>query len=182
MKTPAMQLALNTIISHHLNRYPGLGVTDLYKLIYQAAMGSEHAVTDADQAERRLKSEVETMAPIPEDTPMTDPVSPDHRLVRVHLRPYLRRGGRLADLARAFIRTSRTFTPSIHSLSTYWGWTEAMAHRDDVAISAAQWVRFGKKQREANYPPVHHSAQYRRLYQPAYRVVLTDLLDLPRES
>lgn len=182
MKTPAMQSALKTIISYHLNRYPGLAVADLYKLIYQAAMGSEHAVTDADQAERRLRSEAETMAPMPEDAPMTDPVSPDHRLVRVHLHPYLTRGGQIADLARAFIQTSRTFTPSIRSLSTYWRWTEAMAHRDDLAISAAQLARFGEKKCKENYPAVHHSAQYRRLYQPAYRVVLTDLLDLPRES
>jgi hypothetical protein len=177
-----MQLVMNTIISYHLNRYPGLAVADLYKLIYQAAMGSEHAVTDAEQAERRLRSEAETMAPMPEDAPMTDPVSPDHRLVRVHLHPYLTRGGRIADLTRAFIQTSQTFKPSVRLLSTYWDWTAAMAHGDDVAISAAQWARFGEKQRKANYPPVHHSAQYRRLYQPAYRVVLKGLLDLPRES
>jgi hypothetical protein len=179
MKTPAMQLALNTIISHHLNRYPGLGVTDLYKLIYQAAMGSEHAVTDADQAERRLRSEAETMAPMPEDAPMTDPVSPDHRLVRVHLHPYLARGGRIADLARAFIQTSHAFTPSVRSLATYWRWLEAMAHHGDISFSTAQLAQFGEKQRKANYPPVHHSAQYRRLYQPAYRVVLADLIDRP---
>jgi plasmid stabilization system protein ParE len=181
MKTPAEQLALNTIISHHLDRYPGLAVTDLYKLIYQAAMGSEHAVADADQAERRLRAEAESMAPMPTDAPMTDPVSPDHRLVRVHLHPYLARGGRIADLARAFIQTSRTFKPSVRLLSTYWNWTAAMAHGDDWEISADQLVRFGEKQRKADYPSVHHSAQYRRLYQPAYRVVLTDLLDLPLE-
>jgi hypothetical protein len=177
-----MQSALKRVISHHLKLYPGLVVEDLYKLIYQAAMGSEHAVADSDQAERRLRSEAENMASMPVGAPMTDPVSPDRRLVRIHLNPYLAHGGRVADLAQAFIQTSRAFNPSVRLLSTYWRWIEAMAHRKEVPFSAAQLARFGEKQRKQAYPAVHHSARYRQLYQPAYRVVLMDLIDLPSVS
>lgn len=178
-KTPAMQSALNAIISLHLEQYPSLLLPDLYKLIFQAAMGSEHAVTDPDHAERRLKSEAEALAEVSVALPLTDPVSPDHRLVRVHLQPYLARGGHFSDLARAFIKTSHVFKSSVHRLETYWQWAATMAHRDGFPFSTAQLAGFGEKQRKLDYPAVHHSTQYRRLYRPAYRVVLMDLIELP---
>ena len=34
------------ILAAHVKRYPRLEIQDLYKLVYQGAMGSEHAVSD----------------------------------------------------------------------------------------------------------------------------------------
>jgi len=37
------------ILAAHVKRYPRLGIQDLYKLVYQGAMGSEHASSDPAQ-------------------------------------------------------------------------------------------------------------------------------------
>ena len=37
------------ILAAHVKRYPRLEIQDLYKLVYQGAMGSKHAVGDSAQ-------------------------------------------------------------------------------------------------------------------------------------
>ena len=37
------------ILAAHVKRYPRLEIQDLYKLVYQGALGSEHAVSDPAQ-------------------------------------------------------------------------------------------------------------------------------------
>ncbi len=175
---PAFKSAFQSIIAHHLAHYPGLTIDDVYKLVFQAAMGSEHAVVDADRVERRLRAEVETMVPAP-DQPMIDPVSPDHQLVRVHLHPFTIRGGRLVSLADAFIETARAFKPSVAALSAYWVWLEEMAGAEDFVFPQDELKNYGMARRAQRFPAVHHSADYRRLYHPAYRVVLKDRIELP---
>lgn len=179
MMNPDIKSAFRTIVSHHLTHYPALDIQDLYKLVFQAAMGSEHAVADADRVERRLKSEVQDMPPTPVDGPMADPVSPDHRLVRVNLRPFIFHGGDLGRLTTAFINTSRMFTPSTATLGTYWEWLQEMAGSEDFPFSGDDLADYGGAQQAKQYPAVHHSPGYRRLYHPAYRVVLKNRIELP---
>ena len=175
---PAIKSAFQSIISYHLDQYPGMEIEDVYKLVFQAAMGSEHAVVDKDQVEHRLKAEVETMMPQP-DQSLIDPVSPDQQLIRVNLYPFTTRGGKLNRLADAFIETSRAYQPSVANLITYWEWVVEMAGTDNFAFSPGDLGDYGALQQAQQYPAVHHSPAYRRLHQPAYRVVLRDQIRLP---
>jgi len=38
------------ILTDHLARYPLMRVEDIYKLVHQASLGSEHAVSDVARA------------------------------------------------------------------------------------------------------------------------------------
>jgi hypothetical protein len=49
---------MKEILSTHASRYPEWVLADLYKLIYQAAMGPEHALTDETQARELLFDEI----------------------------------------------------------------------------------------------------------------------------
>ncbi len=176
---PAVQSAFESMVAHHLSHYPGLRIHDLYKLVFQAAMGSEHAVVDAVEAERRLRAEAESVTTAPGNTPMIDPVSPDGRLARVNLHPFKTHGGDLGNLASAFIATSCCFKPSRSALATYWGWLKKLAEADGFPFTEGELESFGNEQKEQQYPAVHHSSIYRQLYHPAYRVVLIDRIELP---
>lgn len=50
-------LNFQPIALEHCSRYPGLQVEDLYKLVHQAALGSEHAVKDIEVARQWLMRE-----------------------------------------------------------------------------------------------------------------------------
>jgi len=93
------------ILENHFLRYPQMQIADLYKLLHQAALGSEHAVRDERVARDWLEDELVEMGDGPDD-PLMDPLTPDGQILRVHLRPYRRAGKKSEMLLKAFIQTA----------------------------------------------------------------------------
>ena len=91
------ELTFRRILTTQIRRHPRMEIRDLYKLILQAARGSEHVVSDLTVARGRLVREWLELADGPGE-PVVDPISPDGRIVRVHLRPYLAASGDLTGL------------------------------------------------------------------------------------
>lgn len=158
-------MALETILRAQLARYPVMQIQDLYKLIHQAAMGSEHAISSAEAAREWLKRELAEMGPGPQE-PMIDPISADGQIVRMHLRPFVEGGGDPETLLHAFLRTASEYRGDVQVLEEYW-----QAAKDIQQFPAAALDEFMEAMRAKKYPAVHHSAEYERLYRPAYRVV-----------
>jgi len=157
-----------SILKSHLARYPEMQIQDVYKLIHQAALGSEHAVTNPKAARAWLKQELAQMGEANAE-PMIDPISADGQILRVHLRPFLAHGGDPESLLTAFVRTANEFHGDKQTLKNYWD----IATRLEVFPSAAldDFIQSMK-----GYPAVHHSAIYTRRYRPAYRVILQKYL------
>ncbi len=156
---------IERVIQEHLTRYPALQVQDLYKLLHQAALGSEHAVSDRTSVESWMTRELAEMGEgIPE--PLIDPISHDEEIVRVHLRPYVAAGYDPMLLLDAFIRTANKYHGDTQVLEQHWQDALAMDR-----FPASEMDEFFRELKIKNFPAVHHSADYERLYQPAYRVV-----------
>src|SRR5205823_6624785 len=111
---------ISQLLGSHLQRYPRMQLEDIYKLLHQAAMGPEHAVEDAVLARERLRAEAQDLGSGPAD-PRMDPISPDGRLVRVHLRAYLESGAAIEDLAAAFVDTAKTYPAAPDKLAKFCG-------------------------------------------------------------
>ena len=106
--------------------------------------------------------------------PLIEIPTPDALFVRVHLRPYRNRGGTVEALLQAFLRSASTPTdPAAFRRS----WQEA-----GELLSAGRWparegLRFedfaelDARARDAGHPAIHHSEEYLRRSDPAYRVV-----------
>ena len=86
MRNEGAEAALRRMLLDHNRRYPHCGVEDLYKLLHQAAMGSEHAAPEESIARSWLEQELSQLGPGPAE-PIVDPIRPDGEVVRVHLRP-----------------------------------------------------------------------------------------------
>ena len=153
------------VLRNHLARYPAMQIRDVYKLIHQAAMGSEHAVSNIEGVRKWMERE---LAEIGDgiDEPLIDPISEDGQILRVHLRPFVAQGGDPEMLLNAFIRTANEFHGVVDVLKKYWN----VATGIDFFLSA-EMDEFIESMRAKNYPAVHHSPDYERLYRPAYRVV-----------
>lgn len=169
------------VLTWHTTRYPRLEVQDLYKLVYQGIFGSEHAVIDASQARVWLEREVKALAEGPEE-PLLAPVSPDGRIVRVNLRPYMAGGGNLEALLEEFLRTAREHKGTEEQLKQYWWYVEQMAEEQVLGIAATTLQRFFEEMEARGFPAVHHSDAYRRAYQPAYRVVVREYISSESEK
>jgi hypothetical protein len=157
-----------SILQSHFNRYPEMQIQDIYKLIHQAALGSEHTVANRHEASTRLEHEIMNMGD--EDAePTIDPISEDRQIVRVHLRPFLVQNGDLETLLTAFIRTANEYRGDEQTLKKYW----------DIASCSGIFPRAAMEdfiQSMQGYPAVHHSAIYTQRYRPAYRVILQKYL------
>jgi hypothetical protein len=161
---------VSRLLLNHLERYPQMTVQDVYKLLFQAAMGAEHAVIDVEAARRRLWREWQTLGDGPEE-PLIDPLLPDGSLVRLHLRPYLAAQGDPAALLDAFVRTARESRGSVEALRCYWRVAERLATAGLLPYAPEALQRFFAAMQAKAFPTVHHSAVYTQVYRPAYRVI-----------
>jgi hypothetical protein len=156
---------IEKVLQNHLARYPSLQMQDLYKLLHQAALGSEHAVSDSGSVERWMTRELAEMGEgMPE--PVIDPISHNGEIVRIHLRPYVAAGHDPVMLLDAFIRTANEYHGDPQFLEQYWQQAVATS-----SFPASEMDAFFQGLKGKGLPAVHHSAEYERLYRRAYRVV-----------
>lgn len=153
------------VLRSHILRYPAMQVQDLYKLIHQAAMGSEHAIATPEGARSWLRRELAEMGAGPDEETI-DPISADGQIVRVHLRPFMAHGGDPEMLLSSFIRTADEFRGSYEALEAYWKLAKEIQH-----LAVTEMDRFFELMNTQNFPAVHHSSEYESQYRPAYRVV-----------
>ncbi len=169
------QTAFRRILANHCARYPQFEVQDVYKLIHQGVMASEHAIADPEQARAWLEREAGGLGSGLPD-PVIDPISQDGRIARVHLRPYLAAGGDLEALLEAFICTANEQRGTKTELKRRWSLAEQMAEAGELELGAAAFRKFFSEMEQNGFPAVHHSEAYTRAYKPAYRVVVHEFL------
>jgi hypothetical protein len=161
---------MRRILTAHAARYPHWALDDLYKLIHQAAVGSEHAVSDGAHARDWLTRELAGLGPGPEE-PLIDSISPGSEVVRVHLRPFVRLRLEGELLLDAFIRTAREFHGSVERLVEYGETAADLAREGLLRFGADEVTQYVARMKEAGFPAVHHSPAFEAEYRPAYRVV-----------
>jgi hypothetical protein len=164
------ELAFWRILANQVRRYPRLEVRDLYKLAHQAALGSEHALTDGTGVRRWLERELVEMGLGPAE-PLIDPISADGGNVRLHLRPFVAQGGDPALLLDAFVHTAQDFHGSFETLRRYLRYAVKIDLGGDLPFTVDEMVHFFAHMEALGFPAVHHSEQFERAYRPAYRVV-----------
>jgi hypothetical protein len=156
---------IETLLRSHFSRYPEMQIEDVYKLLHQATMGSEHAVTNPESARNWLRREMAEMGEGPPG-PLLDPISLNGKIVRVHLRPFVAAGHDPDVLLDAFIRTANEIHGDVRLIEEYWQTATITAK-----FPIAKMEEFIRSMKEQNYPALHHSSEYEKLYRPAYRVV-----------
>lgn len=159
-------MIFDTILLTHLRRYPLMQPADVYKLLHQACLGSEHAVDDPQRARQWLEHELATMGPGP-DEPLCDPIAPDGSLLRLHLRPFLANSGDPEQLLQAFVRTANYF----HGKTAALEQALTLAATGELPFDASALQQLGEEMKARAYPAMHHSPTYQAAYRPAYRVL-----------
>ena len=169
------KLEIRQIITNQVWRYRLIEIPDLYKLFYQATMGSEHAISSEDKARVWLEREVNDLPPGP-DEPMIDPISPDGKIVRVNLRPFVFANRDITTLLDAFVKTANVFRGKKEILSSYWAILEGMATKGELAFELEELKSFIEEMDRKGFPAIHHSSTYKEAYKPAYRIIVKEFL------
>lgn len=168
-----------TLLDHALAQWqatPELRIEDAYKWLFHATLGGEHAVQDENGPRTWLDREWPTVGkPIKGETEI-EPLTPDGKLVRINLRPFKERGGDREMLLWAFVLSAERFKSGKREFVREW---DALGARLKASkwknLTAQEWSRLDKAMRNENFPAIDHSADYERLYKPAYRVVQREM-------
>jgi len=166
---------VSQLLSAHLARYPAMQLADIYKLLHQAALGPGHAVDNPAAARKRLDEELAALGDASDEL-LQDVISPDGRLARIHLRPYLAAGKTPDALHRAFVETANTYPASPDKLARFCDCLGDLAEAGGIPFAREEVLAYFEKIARDGYPVVHHSAAFRSAYHPAYRVIAVDLL------
>jgi len=167
----------NLVISH-LNRYPAMEVQDVYTLIYQGSMGADKYLADADGFEERLIKEFEETK-ADEKQALWETIRPDGELVRVHIAALKARGGQPQALSTLCLWTASIFGGDTQDLMDGWDTFQHLCRDnrlrkfpENEISEFTEWVRKNK------YPSTRHSAVFRDMYHPHYRLVRREFLNI----
>jgi hypothetical protein len=166
---------LHDLLHQHQAWYPRMQVRDVYKLIYQGAMGPEHIIATQQEFAQRLEAEFNPLPTAPHER-LLEAVRVDHSLLRLNLRPYKVHDQSINRLVPLLLKTSGQFHGSIEELVKNWGIFVWLCGKDEGRpFERHEIQRFSHWLEVEGYPPVHHSHVYRREYQPAYRLIADQL-------
>jgi hypothetical protein len=158
----------------HFRMRPLMRATDFYKLIFQGVFGVGHIM--GASARRWLDEESEGLNLNDGlEEPFLEGVAVDGSMVRVNLRPFLRRGLDLAALYEAMVESE--VEGSDEEFMEIWSVLKDLVDRGDIAVDREELQGLDRELREEGCRPHHHSQAYREAYKPAYRVVCQRALE-----
>jgi hypothetical protein len=169
-------LDLLELLRQHLAWYPQMQLEDAYKLIYQAVLGSEHLVFSVEEFSRYLELEYQNLQPDPHQQ-LFEPLRLDGSLFRLNLRSYKSRQLGLSRLIHPLLLTPKLVSGSQAELISTWQAFSQLCQQGYLAdFNPGAVGQFTQLLEQQDYSTLHHSAIYRRLYQPAYRLIAASLI------
>ncbi len=164
-------LSLLKLIEQHLTWYPLMEPRDVYKLLYQGVMGSEHLIASPDEYRNTLEEEFAGLQADPNEI-LLEPIRTDGLLYRINLRPYKSHSETLEGLIPALLASAREVTGSREELKATWEAFTLLCRGEKITIYQPHMIEeFSHWLEQLGYPAVHHSLAYNLAYRPAYRLI-----------
>ncbi len=164
----------NNVTKHRLRKhaleYPMLETEDVFKYVFQSALGCEHLVTDEDKALESIKREYEREYENISLQKHGISEKLDGEYSRVHLSA-LSSGLSAKTLARLFCLSAKKELLGKAQIEEKLSVATELIKNGDIPIAEKEFEEKLSKWRDEGYPPVHHSDTFRELYRPAYRVI-----------
>lgn len=162
---------LEQILREHAARYPKMQPTDIVKLIYQNEFGGGHLIRDEESCLQYLRKEYAIVAkdfsiPLYEDI--------GNGIVRVNLTALPE--AELPWLGRSFLDSSAKHRGTLEGFLGKLAVLRDLTGQGIFGFDIQALDGYLAEYRQAGYPAVSHSQQYRETYIPAYRVVCREFL------
>ena len=161
------------IIKMHIERHPQAQPRDVYKLIFQGVYGVGHIISVKAMEYLREEAGRISIEEYPE-RPLIEPVSPDGSMVRINLRPFMRRNLSLDSLFRVMTASADTKGDDGMFLRL-WSIFVNLVETSEIDMDLEKIREIQDSIELKGIKPLHHSESYRQAYYPAYRVVKRDL-------
>lgn len=159
-------------LTEHCQAYPKLQIRDLFKYLYQSALGCEHMVSSEQAALSYLLRESATPAGMETKMPLIEPL--DGAYSRVSL-ACLQEGLSPETLTKLFCMSSKAEPTGHADLLEKLKLARALIAEGALPFSLEEFDREYAAWEADGAPAIHHSDVFRSEYRPAYRVIANDL-------
>ena len=163
----------------HARVYPDLRIEDIFKFLFQSALGCEHLVASEARAVAYIRQELTAQSDAPSAAqsaaPRTEGLDGDY--CRVHF-SWLQEGLRPETLGRLFCRSAKTEPAGRKALIQKLAVAQEMLREGLLPFTSEAFDCELALWREQDYPAIHHSEAFRNAYRPAYRVVAREYAEL----
>ena len=145
-------------------------VVDVYKMLFQSVYGVQHILQDV--ARRRLEEELSELETSKlSDEPLIESITVDDAIVRINLGPFKANKLPLEKLFSALAASIKEIRGTQKAFLRLWNRFRNLVEAGKLSFDTSDLQDFNDRVEKENYPPYHHSAKYKRVYKPAYRVV-----------
>jgi hypothetical protein len=159
------------LFEQHLVWYPRMELRDVYKLVYQGTMGSEHLITSPQAFISYLNEEFEPLQADPSER-LLEPIRPDQSLFRINLRPYKALNLPVDVLVPGMLETAQVFKSDLEGFKHAWmGFGKACEQGQVSRFKVGDFHTFTVWVEGLGFPALHHSEAYCLAFQPAYRLI-----------
>ena len=158
---------LEQVLRQQAARYPKMQPTDAVKLIYQNEFGGGHLIRDEEKCLDYLRKEYASIAKNAK-IPLYEEIG--NGMVRVYL-PALPEED-LEKLGRDFIWSAAEHIGAMERFLKKLDVLRQLTSKGVFSFDAAELESYLSGYEASGCPMVSHSEIYRKLYAPAYRVVL----------
>ncbi len=164
--------SLAAFVRSALAEEPSAGLEDVYKWLFQAARGGEHAAPSEEAARKWLAAEWANLGPPLPGEPLVVPLRRDGAVVRLNLRPFKAAGGDFDALLGAFLSSARDFVPDAGLFVAAWrAFGRDLPGTGVNGWDASAFEELDRISEKAGWPARHHSQGYSEARRPAYRVL-----------
>jgi hypothetical protein len=181
LPSPPM-IGLDVMLREQSLLYPQMEAMDLYKLLHQAVMGPSYFFIGSEsKLLSGLITEIRQLQPaLIRDEPEIERLYPERNLVRLNLRPFLKRGGKAEELAHALCETGRTYRGNREEFEATLDASLTLLDSISINTTLKDYRKHVEQMRQRGLPPGIHSEAYAMAYRPAYRLVLPEHLTDPQ--
>lgn len=165
---------ITNYLIEHIQMHPSAQPSDLIKLCYQTAFGTEHLVQDLASAKQLFNEEFSTIAS--GSSGLYEKISPDY--CRVNLFSWKTRGLPKEWLFQMFINSASTPTESDTVFRHHLHQVDLLCEKGLLPFSLENWKQALDSYWIAGGGSVHHSEIYRNAEHPSYRLLNTRFLRL----
>ncbi len=154
------------LLLNHCNTYPKLQEQDVFKYIFQSVFGCEHLLTDESTALEHIKREYEKSSK--KKSPITEAL--DGQYCRIFL-SCIDEGLKPETLSRLFCLSAKREENGKELLIKKLEVAKELVRDDKLPFDSKSFNKSLDEWRAQDYPPIHHSDEFREDYHPSYRVV-----------
>ncbi len=159
------------LLTKHFETHPELQIRDIFKYIFQSSFGCEHLVSSFEKVAECIIAEYETIDK--SSAPYIEAL--DGNYSRVYL-SYMNTGLSAQTLGKLFFLSARKEPEGKTSLNEKIEVTKELVKENILPFTAEDFEKELNKWQAENFPAVHHSEEFRKVYKPTYRVIANEYI------